>query len=478
MPTIKEKYFELKKMNSTYLTENVIRSLLISVNNFKSNEELSLNMEKPMQNIDIFDNFVRRVLSGEPYQYVINSSSFCHLDFYVDSRVLIPRNETEELTLLVIDEMKKRHLESSRVLDVCTGSGCIAISINKEFPNTKVIGTDISSDALEVARINNEKLNTNVAFLNGYLVDPVLELNKFDVLVSNPPYILDESTVDKATLDYEPHLALFANPNTKYYEKIISSIPYIMKDHSFIAFEIENGMEKTLPHIIEKYLPHASYTFKKDIYGLYRFLFIDYVEVKDDLVKARDVLLKGGIVAFPTETVMGLGVIYNDVNAYNRLNVVKNRPNDKPYTLMLDSYQKIERFAYLNELAIKIIKKCQDESFTLLLKRKNTVPDYVTHGTDIIGVRVPDDYRIKKLISIVELPLLVPSANKSGEKPALNSNEAREIFKDEVDYYLEGESGRNKPSTIIDLTNNEIKIIREGELTLERLKRLLEEVDL
>ena len=473
MPTIREIYFQILNKKSTYLTENVIRSLLIKANEFKDANDLYLSFENECKNLDELKRMLDEVEEGKPYQYVIHSAEFLKHDFYVDERVLIPRNETEELVLKISEILNKKEDKSLNLLDVCTGSGCIAIVLDKMFDHINVSATDISNDALEVAKLNNQRLNANVKFYQGNLVDPLLkEGKKFDILVSNPPYIKSEETVDEMVLKYEPHLALFANPDIKFYCEMIIAIPYLINDGGLIAFEIEDDMEDKLKSIIEMYLPKSNYRFEKDLYGHTRFLFINYMKSeKESLKEPIEILRRGGIVCFPTETVMGLGVIYDNISAYTHLNEVKGRPEDKPYTLMLDDWKNAEKYAYLPSLFYELLDKCGDYPMTFLLKRKDNVQDYITHGTDIIGIRVPNHAQIKELIKGVGKPLLVPSANKSGEKPAMSSEEAKSIFKDEVDYYIEGKAIGGKPSTIIDISNGEIKIIREGELTLDEIKR-------
>ena len=178
--------------------------------------------------------------------------------------------------------------------------------------------------------------------------------------------------------------------------------------------------------------------------------------------KAEKVLDNSGVIAFPTETVMGLGVYFDDKKAYDYLNEIKRRPEDKPYTLMLSNIKDIEKYAYISDDASKIIKAFMPGSITILLKAKDTVPGYVHHNSGVIGIRVPDVKKTLELLSYLEKPLLVPSANRSGEKPALDSNEVKKIFKDEVGYILEGKSTGGVPSTIVDLAGEQVKILREG----------------
>ena len=180
-----------------------------------------------------------------------------------------------------------------------------------------------------------------------------------------------------------------------------------------------------------------------------------------------------GVISFPTETVMGLGVIYDDFEAYNKLNKVKNRPEDKPYTMMLGDPKSIAKYAYVDERAEKIINAFMPGSITILLNAKDNVPGYVTHNTNIIGLRVPSLDDICDMINKIGKPLLVPSANKSGEKPALNSDEVKNIFKDELDYIVEGKCVGGVPSTLLNLTKNEVRIIREGPITMNMILEVL-----
>lgn len=194
---------------------------------------------------------------------------------------------------------------------------------------------------------------------------------------------------------------------------------------------------------------------------------------RKELELAQSALNNSKVIAFPTETVMGLGVFYDDYDAYQLLNMIKGRPENKPYTLMFGDIKDIEKFAYVSARDKKIIKAFMPGAVTLLLKARDVVPGYVTHNTGVIGVRVPDLKEIQELINYCEKPLLVPSANKSGDKPALTTTEVKEIFKDELGYIIEGEARGGVPSTIVDLTGEQVKIVREGPITLNQIKEAL-----
>jgi L-threonylcarbamoyladenylate synthase len=167
---------------------------------------------------------------------------------------------------------------------------------------------------------------------------------------------------------------------------------------------------------------------------------------------------------------MGLGVIYNDYEAYNKLNKVKERPEDKPYTMMVFRPEEIQKYAVINEGTQRVIDKFIPGSLTILVPVKDkSVPSYVTHGTGVIGIRIPTNIEAQNLLMHVGIPLLVPSANKSGQKPALTSDEVKEIFGDEVDIIISGKAKSAVPSTIVDLTKESPKVVRLGAISEEEI---------
>ena len=194
-----------------------------------------------------------------------------------------------------------------------------------------------------------------------------------------------------------------------------------------------------------------------------------------DLNKAASILLDGGVVAFPTETVMGLGVVFDNYEAYKHLNELKGRPEDKPYTMMLGDIKDIEKYAYINSDAKKIIDTYMPGPITILLKAKENVPNYVTHGTNIIGIRVPDFDILNKLLKIVKKPLLAPSANPSGMPPALDPKKVSIYFNKTLEYIIDYNSKGELPSTIVDLSKDKAIILREGNIKKELIFNTLKE---
>ena len=189
--------------------------------------------------------------------------------------------------------------------------------------------------------------------------------------------------------------------------------------------------------------------------------------------QALEALNNHQIIAFPTETVYGLGVFFDDQKAYELLNTVKRRKEDKPYTMMLSNVEDIEKYAFIQDKYLNLIKKYMPGSLTILVRSKDNVPNYVTHNTGIIGIRIPSNKEALDLLKYVKKPLLVPSANRADQSPARTHDEVVAIFGDEVKVVVPGQIQSGEPSTIIDLTGEEIKLVRKGPIPFEELNQLI-----
>ena len=224
---------------------------------------------------DLLINKLEELKSGKPVEYVLGYSYFCKNKFEVNNNTLIPRSETEDLvyrTLELVEELKK---DSLIILDIGSGSGCIAITLNKLIKDSKVDSVDISLEALEVCNRNNKINNTNVNFYKSDCFENVND--KFDVIISNPPYIDEDTYVQDSVLKYEPHTALFAdNHGLAIYEKIISNIGSYINRPSIAAFEISPDLVSRLSKLIEDKLTNVDYYFEKDLNNFDRFLFIKF----------------------------------------------------------------------------------------------------------------------------------------------------------------------------------------------------------
>ena len=188
--------------------------------------------------IDEIDNIIAELASGRPVQYVLGKAEFCEAEFEVAEGVLIPRPETEELVYRIAETAKR----GARILDIGTGSGAIAISLAKLVKESKVVAVDISKEALAIARKNAERLGAKVEFVEADALGDLSRLGKFDIIVSNPPYIPQSDIVDmrKNVVDFEPHTALFVPDNDilRFYRATAENAQRMLCEEGSIWFEI------------------------------------------------------------------------------------------------------------------------------------------------------------------------------------------------------------------------------------------------
>ena len=225
--------YEMDELNSIY---NLLSEDYLKIPRSKILLASEIDLNKSNQNL--FFSALERLKTHEPIQYVLGKTNFMDLEFKVNSSVLIPRPETEELVRLML----KEDLDGKEILDIGTGSGCIAISLAKNLPNSKVAALDISCDALEVARENAELNNVSIEFINADIFQYQSE-KKYDIIVSNPPYVLksEKSLMKKNVLDFEPHKAIFVNDNEpfEYLEFIIGFSEKVDADYIFLEINSE-----------------------------------------------------------------------------------------------------------------------------------------------------------------------------------------------------------------------------------------------
>ena len=231
-----------------------------------------------------FNEAMSRYLNGEPVQYIKGKESFFSRDFIVNENVLIPRYETEELVeniLYKIDDYFEDY-SSIELCDVGTGSGAIAISLALEESKLHVVATDISEEALEVARLNAKELGAQVEFYQGDMLQPLIDRNiKVDIFVSNPPYIPNNQEIESVVRDNEPHVALFGGSDGLYfYRKIFERAKEVIKDRALLAFEMGFDQREKMEEALEYYFPNIPFEIIKDINGKDRMLFI-YYHLKD-----------------------------------------------------------------------------------------------------------------------------------------------------------------------------------------------------
>lgn len=185
-----------------------------------------------------------------------------------------------------------------------------------------------------------------------------------------------------------------------------------------------------------------------------------------------DIIRNNGIVAFPTETVYGLGVLASKKECFDLLVKIKKRNPDKPFTLMCSRIEQIRNYIDIDERTLKIINKFMPGELTIIVKTKIDVPEYFDLKTGYIGLRIPNKKFVLDLIDEINEPLFVTSCNLSGTEPAKNDEEVYKIFNDNLDAIVKGNCENGVPSTIIKI-DNDIKLIREGKITLEEIMEAL-----
>lgn len=206
-----------------------------------------------------------------PIQYLLGKTSFYGLDFQVNENVLIPRPETEELVEWILQSQNSKvENQKIRILDIGTGSGCIAISLAKNIPNAQVFAIDISEKALATAKKNAELNAVNVTFINQNILASEDLNQQFDIIVSNPPYVrnLEKAEIKKNVLDNEPHLALFVEDNDAlvFYKRIAELAQKNLSKNGQLYFEINQYLGKEMIDLLEK-MNFASVELRKDIHG-------------------------------------------------------------------------------------------------------------------------------------------------------------------------------------------------------------------
>ncbi|MFS0613461.1 peptide chain release factor N(5)-glutamine methyltransferase [Lederbergia ruris] len=281
---VTKKVFEALKWASSYLKkhnrdENAGEWLLLWILNMDRSKLLAeQRMSLTEDQWHHFEQVVKQHALGKPIQYIIGYEEFYGRRFMVNEHVLIPRPETEELIEAVLHRINhlfpgNQHLKLG---DIGTGSGAIAITIKLERPDLEVMATDISQDALKVANSNAQVLGADVTFRQGDLLMPILQTGeKWDIILSNPPYIPAHDVLDKIVQDHEPSLALFAGEDgLDFYRRFALELPKVVHEKSLIAFEIGAGQGEAVVALMKEVFPTALTEILFDINGKDRIVII------------------------------------------------------------------------------------------------------------------------------------------------------------------------------------------------------------
>ena len=279
MKTYNQLIHEYRKIfKEKELPPETVKAFLFELcNDHKVNLYLDIDKEVNPDVYELFTKGMERIMNNEPMNYVLGYSYFYGYRFIVNDGVLIPRPETEELVGLILSKYDEYfNGKSIDLCDVGTGSGAIAIALKKEEEKLNVYASDISEDALKVARLNAQNNDAQVEFFQGSMLEPFIERDiKVDILVSNPPYIKTVETIEASVYDYEPHVALFGGEDgLKFYREILENAHKVLKPKGFIFFEMGYDLKDSLSALAKEYYPESRIEVYKDINGKDRMMMI------------------------------------------------------------------------------------------------------------------------------------------------------------------------------------------------------------
>lgn len=281
---IKELFFnELTAVFDKIEAESIFYILLEEIHNMKRIDlALAPDFELNTDQINQWNFYIKELQLHKPIQYILGKTEFFGLPFLVNEQTLIPRQETEELVEWILKgesqttKESNTQLPTSRILDIGTGTGCIAISLAKNLENSEVFALDVSENALEIAKKNAQENHVKVQFIQQNILEVTNPISNFqlpisiDIIVSNPPYVrhLEKEEIKPNVLEYEPHLALFV-PNDDallFYKKIAEIAKEILVPNGQLFFEINQYLGKETVVLLQN-LGFKNIELKKDLYG-------------------------------------------------------------------------------------------------------------------------------------------------------------------------------------------------------------------
>ena len=253
---IKQALEEAKNIlkSNNFEDSNIIAKELLSYVLKKDKVYLTINLDSDLTDIEYvkFTKYIEQIIDGKPLQYITQKQEFMGMEFFVNEDVLIPQPDTEILVETVLDICKRYSNQSLRILDLCTGSGAIAISLSKIL-NTQVFASDVSTKALEVAEKNNVLNNSKVEFIESNLFEQI-NGEKFDIIVSNPPYIKNEEIkLLSKQVQNEPYIALAGGEDgLDFYRKIIDEAYKHINKNGYLCLEIGYDQKEDLIKLIKQ----------------------------------------------------------------------------------------------------------------------------------------------------------------------------------------------------------------------------------
>lgn len=265
---------ELLVYGKKYTSSAHAKILLAEVLNLNSLELYNhLNETVSSTQEEKYKELIQSLKEGTPLQYALGKVNFYGIEYKINNNVLIPRFETEELVENTINYIKKYFNTPVDIIDLGCGSGEIGLTLEQKVPTNTVDLVDISKQAIEVTKLNHSLLKSKANIINNDFLNNIEK--KYDVIISNPPYIKNNEEIEPIVKNNEPHLALYAGEDgLDCYKKILSNIKNNMKDRCLIAFEIGYEQAEDIRNLINKYLENVKVEIKKDLSGKDRMIFI------------------------------------------------------------------------------------------------------------------------------------------------------------------------------------------------------------
>lgn len=426
----------------------------------------------------------RRAVEREPVAYITGVRCFRRLELAVDPRVLIPRPETE----LLVEVALARLPRGASVLDVGTGSGAIALALADERPDLAVAGSDVSDDALVVARANAARLGLDgVEWLQADLLEAVPDA--FDAVLSNPPYVADgeRAALAPEILRHEPAGALFAGPDGLDRIRALIVQAATRERVRLLMLEVGAGQATAVEELMCR-VGFADVRAERDLAGIERVVIgarhlskcesacvLNAAEVR----RLQQSLTAGGVVVFPTDTVYGLGCDPDDEVAVRRLYELKGRPPERPAAIMFFALPAaLDALPELSERERAAIAALLPGPLTILLpNRQRRYPLACGPNPLTLGLRVPRLPPRLAALEGLERPLLQSSANFSGEPDSCALSQVPAEMRAGADLVLDGGELPGTASTVLDLNKyertGEWQIVRAGPVGEVEIERIL-----
>ncbi len=427
-----------------------------------------------------YADLLAQAAASTPIPYLIGTAPFIDIDLRVTPDVLIPRPETEQLVETAVKTAVKWGIDhgTRRIVDVGTGSGCIAISLARRLPHCTITAVDISPAPLTIAAENGAAFAPGqITFLQSDLLEKTN--GRFDIIAANLPYVTQTewTRLDDGVKLFEPALALVGGENgLELIEKLLQQAVTRLTLDGIILLEIGWKQGAAAIALARHIFPDAEIELLTDLAGHDRLVSIKNRTIQTELLTATEknikktaVSLKNGrLISFPTDTVYGVGANPFDENGIARLYAAKERPLHKGIPILLASPDDAAQVAgKIPAIAHQLMAQHWPGALTIIVPRRPDLPDNLSPN-NAIAIRVPDSATARTFIRAAGGAVAATSANRSGEPAAQTAVMAMAALDGRITAVLDnGELHNNKrPSTIIDCTQSPPRILRQGDVVI------------